>query len=76
MQVDKFQCKFPINRTNALCIVRDGLSITRMFVKTIVNKCMETILPIIVNQITHGSIIWTDEQRHCRPLNSMVILKT
>ncbi len=76
MQVDELQCKFPINCTNALYIVKVGLSITRMFVKTIVNKCMETIIPIIVNQITLGSIIWTDEHRLCQPLNFMVILKT
>ncbi|KAG0441075.1 hypothetical protein DMUE_1312 [Dictyocoela muelleri] len=53
----------PQNRTDALCIVECIGGIQRAYACIISDKKMETIVPIINNVVTPGSIIWTDEHR-------------
>lgn len=56
------------NRTDALVIVEIREHISRVFACIIPNKKSETLIPIIKNNVTRGSIIHTDELKSYLPL--------
>ncbi|KCZ74415.1 hypothetical protein H311_04620 [Anncaliia algerae PRA109] len=72
MQVDEtmmnFKCKShrgrsPHNQTDAISIVEVENNITRAFARMIENKKSETLIPIICEKVSSGSIIYTDEHK-------------
>ncbi|KAG0419258.1 hypothetical protein DMUE_6377, partial [Dictyocoela muelleri] len=80
VQIDEtmlnFKCKShrgrpPGNKTDALCIIEINNKITRVFATVIPDKKAETIIPIIFNQVTPNSIIWTDEHPSYSSLSSL-----
>lgn len=78
VQIDEtmlnFKCKShrgrsPHNRTDSICMVEVSSSILRAFACVIENKKIETILPLILEQVAIGSQIWTDEHKSYSGLN-------
>lgn len=72
VQIDEtmlnFKCKShrgraATNKSDALCIVEVGNTITRAFACIIENKTENVLLPIITRQVAYQSIIWTDEHK-------------
>lgn len=61
----------PKNKTDALCIVEIEDKITRAFACIIPDKKADTMIPIIVENVEKGSIIWTDEHKSYKRLNSL-----
>lgn len=83
IQVDEtmmnFKCKShrgrnPENRTDALCIVECSPHIIRVWAQTIADKRALTILPIIVDRVLPGSLIYTDEHRSYTSLSKIGFL--
>jgi transposase-like protein len=60
-----------LNKTDALCIIEFDSCITRAFASVIENKKEDTIIPIIIDKVVEGSIIWTDESRSYSRLGSV-----
>lgn len=80
VQVDEtmlnYKCKShrgrsPANRSDALSIVECRDSIIKCFATIIPDKKASTIIPILVDQIAHGSTIYTDEHRSYSQLSGL-----
>jgi transposase-like protein len=60
-----------LNKTDALCIIEFDSCITRAFACVIENKKEDTTIPIIIDKVVEGSIIWTDESKLYSRLGSV-----
>lgn len=80
VQIDEtmlnYKCKShrgrsPSNRTDSLCMVEFTERITRAYATVIPNKCANTLIPIICNQVAPHSKIWTDEHSSYNNLGNL-----
>jgi len=72
IQVDEtllsYECKIhrgrpAHNKTDCVCIVEVGNGIERAYATVIPNKERSTLVPLILRNVSLGSVIWTDDSR-------------